>query len=518
MSALPSITRRTTRLSLIAILVASGLYAPIASAQSGALDPSFGDGGVVVVDSGIVSDVAVLPGGELVAVGRFAEDAAAWRLRSDGTPDLSFGDQGVARFGGGRFLGVAPHPSDGVAAVVRSGSSCPSWSVRRILGDGSPGEAWVFGYSGGLEGCDYGAFFSYDNSSVWVQEDERVVVAGTISFAFGSEGTCYALRYLPEGTPDASFGEDGGAFVDVDSGDWQDPWTSCRAAALDDSGWVVFATEGGPPNSGTERWGGLRLLADGTLDPSFEPVVEVQALDRVRGVTVAPEGSVTLGGVNDEGETTLVRLTEQGALDANFGEGGVASFPELGEVAISALASQPDGKLLVLGRVGMFDPSSLVARVLPNGSLDSSFGADGVASLFDSAWNMTLDADGRIVVAGSFYDPEGELTASYVIRLMNDLTVENEPSGQPERLTLSTPAPNPASAQTTLTYTLAELSTVRLALYDILGREVAVVVEGTKPAGQHEAALDASRLAPGLYVARLTAGGEVVARRLTVVR
>jgi enterochelin esterase-like enzyme len=96
--------------------------------------------------------------------------------------------------------------------------------------------------------------------------------------------------------------------------------------------------------------------------------------------------------------------------------------------------------------------------------------------------------------------------------------IQDEQMDNGHPLTLSAPAPNPTAGRAALTYTLTEPAHVRIALYDILGREVAVLVEGARPTGQHEVTVDASRLAPGLYVARLQAGSEVATRRLTVVR
>ena len=78
--------------------------------------------------------------------------------------------------------------------------------------------------------------------------------------------------------------------------------------------------------------------------------------------------------------------------------------------------------------------------------------------------------------------------------------------------------PNPASGRTALTFYLDAPRDVRLAVADVLGREVAVLAEGPRAAGEHTATLDASRLPAGVYVARLVAGGETAARRLTVVR
>ena len=78
--------------------------------------------------------------------------------------------------------------------------------------------------------------------------------------------------------------------------------------------------------------------------------------------------------------------------------------------------------------------------------------------------------------------------------------------------------PNPASGRATLAVTSRAAGPARLAVYDALGREVAVVLDGVLPAGRHEIDLDTGRLAPGVYVVRGQAGGAVAAHTLTVVR
>src|SRR5690606_39854215 len=79
-------------------------------------------------------------------------------------------------------------------------------------------------------------------------------------------------------------------------------------------------------------------------------------------------------------------------------------------------------------------------------------------------------------------------------------------------------APNPFRGTTQIRYTVSASSDVRLAVYDVLGREVAVLVDGRVEAGQHAATFDASGLAAGAYVYRLAAGNDVEVGRLTVAR
>lgn len=98
--------------------------------------------------------------------------------------------------------------------------------------------------------------------------------------------------------------------------------------------------------------------------------------------------------------------------------------------------------------------------------------------------------------------------------------------GGPAGLELLGTAPNPASRQITVRYGIPEATAsktrgpARLRLYDLLGREVRSVRLGGSGtvAGRHKRGLDVSGLAPGTYVLRLEAGGQVATRKVTVVR
>lgn len=78
--------------------------------------------------------------------------------------------------------------------------------------------------------------------------------------------------------------------------------------------------------------------------------------------------------------------------------------------------------------------------------------------------------------------------------------------------------PNPVRGAAAVTFALDAAAAVRVSVYDVLGREVAVLAEGPYEAGAHRATLDASALPTGAYVVRLTAGAEAHVARVTVVR
>lgn len=97
-------------------------------------------------------------------------------------------------------------------------------------------------------------------------------------------------------------------------------------------------------------------------------------------------------------------------------------------------------------------------------------------------------------------------------------SVANEKAGLPESLALAPAFPNPFGLRTTIGYDVPEAASVRLAVYDVLGREVAVLVDETRPAGRHTAEFEASGLSSGLYLVRLTAGGHSATQRITLAR
>jgi hypothetical protein len=59
---------------------------------------------------------------------------------------------------------------------------------------------------------------------------------------------------------------------------------------------------------------------------------------------------------------------------------------------------------------------------------------------------------------------------------------------------------------------------VRIELYNVLGQRVRQIVSGTKTAGRHQAELDVSGLASGVYFVRMIHGGSSTTQRLSVVR
>ena len=91
-------------------------------------------------------------------------------------------------------------------------------------------------------------------------------------------------------------------------------------------------------------------------------------------------------------------------------------------------------------------------------------------------------------------------------------------SSQPMQVGLSGNYPNPFNPTTMIKYHLSKSGHVTLKVYDILGREVATLVNENQDSGIHSATFDGSRLASGVYFYRLTAPGIVVTKKMVVTK
>ena len=110
----------------------------------------------------------------------------------------------------------------------------------------------------------------------------------------------------------------------------------------------------------------------------------------------------------------------------------------------------------------------------------------------------------------------GGLPAEVVVMLPGIVSSESEEL--PAEVTLSANYPNPFNPETTIRYALPQAGQVHLVVYDLLGHEVEILVEGSKPAGDHTVRFGADNLPSGLYVYRLHAQGKTIVRTMMLVK
>jgi hypothetical protein len=97
-------------------------------------------------------------------------------------------------------------------------------------------------------------------------------------------------------------------------------------------------------------------------------------------------------------------------------------------------------------------------------------------------------------------------------------SVDQSPAGLPAQFSLRQNYPNPFNPSTTITFELPRSTEVRLSVFDVLGREVSVLVNENRNAGVHEVRFDGSGLPSGVYFCRIQAGDFVQAKKMLAVK
>ncbi|GAA2146882.1 hypothetical protein GCM10009844_23530 [Nocardioides koreensis] len=225
---------------------AGGAFGLVAYQHDGSLDPSFGTGGKVVTDvspgADRVLDLRREPDGSILAAGIAGDQFATVRYDADGSLDHSFGAGGVVLttdgFPGDPYaVRLAP---DGKLLATGMGDR-DSQDVRPLLVsrydvDGSLDQ--TFGGDGRVttvpQSADYQDAEYLEGDALLVDPEGRVLVGGELDWA---DYSFFCLvRYLPDGTLDASFADDGLA---IDGGDGY--YAQIRSLAQQADGKIVAA-------------------------------------------------------------------------------------------------------------------------------------------------------------------------------------------------------------------------------------------------------------------------------------
>ncbi len=186
----------------------------------------------------------------------------------------------------------------------------------------------------------------------------------------------------------------------------------------------------------------------------------------------------------------------------------------------------PDSCLAPVGATasqGSFDTSTFIWDV---GKIKV-----GDSATLEVITTITADCTGEVantaeVTASSLPDPDDQFN------LFDDPPVEDEidteivtvtPNSRAVTLdgttfALGTNYPNPFNPTTMIPFSVAEASFVSIKVYDLLGRTVSTLVDGTLSAGVHEVQFEASQLPTGMYIVRMEAGGIVKTQRVTLMK
>lgn len=163
-----------------------------------------------------------------------------------------------------------------------------------------------------------------------------------------------------------------------------------------------------------------RLKPDGTIDESFNTGTGFN--DKVYTSYIQPDGKIIVGGsfttYNGINAGRLIRLNADGSYDATFNTAIAAPTG-----IVYGAFPQTDGKIIIVGSFTKYNNSTVnrIARILPNGTLDTSFLTGIGASALIS--NVRVLSDGKILLAGNFTSFNGVET-NKMVRLNTNGTID----------------------------------------------------------------------------------------------
>lgn len=267
---------------------------------------------------------------------------------------------------------------------------------------------------------------------------------------------------------------------------------------------------------GGGNFGGLVLSENDAL----LSLAALGGLDYIGGNLVIDNNDALASLTGLEGVESLggdLRVENNDVLKSLAGLEGIVSVgpaPENGAGNLTISNNDSLESLEGLGNIALVrgDPIGTSLNVVNNDVLRRC--SCGLSGLIAGDPPAFTGVQGDVVIEEN--DPEGTCTSPEVVLATPCEPVANEEgSAAPQELQLES-YPNPAAESFTVRYALPEAGPVRLAVYDLLGREVTVLDDSVRPVSWHEARIGG--LAAGVYLVRMEVGQEVRTQRVTVLR
>ena len=369
--------------------------------------------------------LSVVMAGALVVLGLGSQAALA---STPGQLDSAFGVQGLAltTFGAGidAAAAMAVQP-DGMYVVAGThaypdgtGSTIVDITLARFTTDGQLDATFGDVGTPGKTRLHITGFTSI--GGIVVLHDGRIVIA---SGPYPGGADRLLARFTASGQLDTTFGFGGVLTLTIT------PWHFSAAAyrsiclAVRPDGELILGDTVTNDSSG----GGLTndlaffcLTVNGEFDTTFGPNgdgrvridVAGNSNDRLSSMALTPDGSIVAGGMLQNFDSMLVRLTPTGARDTSFGTGGVVV--ESGKYEAMGVVPMANGSILALYSTPLSGWTEVLGRYSASGTPDTTFGSGGYTDLTPYYGNLTagmtgavlpaqiaLQSDGSIVLAGT---------------------------------------------------------------------------------------------------------------------
>lgn len=414
--------------------------------SDGTFDLSFdGDGKVITNLTGNRNEygraVVLQSDGKIVVSGysnriTTGDDFVVVRYNPNGSLDTTFNASGIVttdilvnREDRGASVTLQPDGKIVVAGYTNDPSFGNNFAIVRYNTDG----ALDAGFNGtGKVTADLNLNSSDFGNSVTLQTDGKIIIAGESSSDFG------IARFSSNGVLDTTFGGDG--IVTTNFG--TNSSDTVRGVVVQSNGKITVAGK-----SRTEL-AFAQYNTDGTLDTTFDGnglLVQnagnnqLSAFGGYWGMVLQTDGKIVAVGDGwrdfSRNDLTVSRINGNGTFDFAFGGGDGITSTDINKAndEVANIAIQPDGKIVAVGRAqnskGGYDFA--VTRYNPNGTLDTSFGGNGIVITDilghpdEGGQAIAIQPDGKIVIAGQTDNAsDGALSDGALIRYNSNGTLD----------------------------------------------------------------------------------------------
>ncbi|MES2543564.1 MAG: T9SS type A sorting domain-containing protein [Bacteroidota bacterium] len=557
---------------------------------NGILDPGFDSDGKSIFIAGTSTALKVLSDGKILINSTVNTDYSVTRLNTDGSLDITFGSNGYTTHS------IGADASNYL--IVKTDDSI-------IIGGTSDNRITIIQFSanGNLINSFQSPEIGFENrfiETMAIQNDGKIVVAG-------ESGSILLARYNVDGTFDASFGTNGLTTTNIST----PSGNGITRLVLQNDGKIVIAKYGGyvarytsngvlDPTFGSNgitdltaitgfidninisstgkiylaidyqiasktQFGLVRLNLDGSIDTTFGnsgiayTSFNFYAPDDIEfpnNLIELSNGKVLVAGTLSSGSFTvgIVQFNSDGTLDNTFGTNGKVANPITNSDFAYDIVIQTDGKFIISHQISSCSGScTMNVRYNSNGSIDTSYGTNGVVPDFFGSSQIFLQPDNKIIKGGSYSNhfaitrynidgsvdntfgtngiinttignssgiaktaltPDGKLVAAgssfngynniFALARYTDLNLGNLDFTKSNKSIFI--YPNPIEQETNLTYKLTQTTAVSIALYDMQGKLVKTYLQNAtqNPDDYNQKIVMPNGLQTGNYVLKVS--------------
>jgi uncharacterized delta-60 repeat protein len=422
------------------------LIISIGFAQSGVLDPSFADGGIMTWDASGNHEnchgIAVQPDGKILLGFTYTSsidnnlDMAVGRINEDGSIDSTFATNGIYHLDnptGSDFVFHLELMEDGSMIAVGGYASeeyDQDFVLLKLKSDGSPDIS--FGENGlAIHKVDTKEDYARD---IEFNELGQIIVSG-ISYSSTEWEIRHALcRFSEDGQIDSTFGTNGAL-----TWNYGETYNETHSLEIGDDGSIFTSGKSAP--FGNDRLAIYKILPDGSgLDSTFATNGELLAPfgSIAYGMIIHSNGNLLVTGPNygvNGADLIVLAYNQDGTPNENFGQEGTFLIDAWPNDFGLNLIEQSDGKIIACGESGgsIFAPPPrgfFSVRMDENGILDTSWGGDGYVRT-ETGWmawasDIAIQPDGKVLLTGVSTDANNDIQ---VIRYGNFIDADQDGYG-----------------------------------------------------------------------------------------